>query len=387
MFNKKYKLKSISLKMAQNQENEYYNGEEEEIDINKLNELEKEKFEKDFLSIISYKSSNDSPVKQNVLKKTDDQAASLSTSASGDENPISKFMSLKAKIDSIEKEINLYSENADLINNNESLDNCLTKFKKIKEAANFIGQSKNFIELKKLIDEQKLKKEEKMENFAILQKKMNENLNIHLINRANIINKLKSENPGEFNNLDYELFVTPETKKIKKLSKIIEIKKKLENIKNLIGEWDMEQNKKNLNDTIDDLKRDINLSNIKFKKEIEEQRDIIVKRVKEMENDDFYNAIDKEYIDDLFTGFQNSQEIENTIVETVTKMENLKEGHEVSAYVGLQLQEMIEQQEKLGNEINNNSQILINLKKNIKNNIEIMRKNIELLKAKINSKK
>ena len=373
--------------MTQNQENEFYNGDEEEIDINKLNELEKEKFEKDFLSIISYKSSNDSPVKQNVLKKTDDQAASLSTSASGDENPISKFMSLKAKIDSIEKEINLYSENADLINNNESLDNCLTKFKKIKEAANFIGQSKNFIELKKLIDEQKLKKEEKMENFAILQKKMNENLNIHLINRANIINKLKSENPGEFNNLDYELFVTPETKKIKKLSKIIEIKKKLENIKNLIGEWDMEQNKKNLNDTIDDLKRDINLSNIKFKKEIEEQRDIIVKRVKEMENDDFYNAIDKEYIDDLFTGFQNSQEIENTIVETVTKMENLKEGHEVSAYVGLQLQEMIEQQEKLGNEINNNSQILINLKKNIKNNIEIMRKNIELLKAKINSKK
>lgn len=83
-----------------------------------------------------------------MFLKTDDQAASLSTSASGDENPISKFMSLKAKIDSIEKEINLYSENADLINNNESLDNCLTKFKKIKEAANFIGQSKNFIELK-----------------------------------------------------------------------------------------------------------------------------------------------------------------------------------------------------------------------------------------------
>ena len=118
------------------------------------------------------------------------------------------------------------------------------------------------------------------------------------------------------------------------------------------------------------------MSNIKFKKEIEAQKDIIIKRVKEMENDDFYNVIDKEYIDDLFTGFQNSQEIENIITETVNKMESLKEGHEVSAYVGLKLQEMIEQQEKLGNEINNNSQILINLKKNIKNNIEVMRKNI-----------
>ena len=82
---------------------------------------------------------------------------------------------------------------------------------------------------------------------------------------------------------------------------------------------------------------------------------------------------------------QDFQEIENIITETVNKMESLKEGYEVSAYVGLQLQEMIEQQEKLGNEINNNSQILINLKKNIKNNIEVMRKNIELLMAKINN--
>ena len=374
--------------MAQNQENEFYNGNEEEIDINKLNELEKEKFEKDFLSIISYKESNDSPIKKNIVKRNEDRLLSSSTSASGDENPISKFMSLKSKIDSIEKEINLYSENVDLINNNEFMENCLSKLKKIKEAANFISQSKNFIELKKIIDEQKLNNSEKMENYAILQKKMNENLNIHLINRANIINKLKSENPDEFNNLDYQFFVTPETKKIKKLSKIIDIKKKLENIKNLIGEWDMEQNKKNLTDTINDLKRDVNLSNINFKREIEKQKDIIAKRVKEMDkNDEFYNVIDKEYIDGLFTGFQNSQEIENIISETVNKMESLKEGHEVSAYVGLQLQEMIEQQEKLGNEINNNSQILINLKKNIKNNIEIMKKNIELLKAKINNKK
>ena len=55
--------------------------------------------------------------------------------------------------------------------------------------------------------------------------------------------------------------------------------------------------------------------------------------------------------------------------------------------MGLKLQEMIEQQEKLGTEINHNNQILINLKKNIKNNIEVMRKNIDLLKVKINSKK
>ena len=47
---------------------------------------------------------------------------------------------------------------------------------------------------------------------------------------------------------------------------------------------------------------------------------------------------------------------------------------------------MIEQQVKLGSEMNHKSQILINLKKNIKNNIEKMKKNIELLKTKINKK-
>ena len=83
---------------------------------------------------------------------------------------------------------------------------------------------------------------------------------------------------------------------------------------------------------------------------------------------------------------ENGEEIENIITDTVAKMESLREGHEVSAFVGLKLQEMIEQQVKLGSEMNHNSQILINLKKNIKNNIEMMKKNIELLKAKLNKK-
>ena len=101
---------------------------------------------------------------------------------------------------------------------------------------------------------------------------------------------------------------------------------------------------------------------------------------------DFYDILDKEYLDALFSGFKNSEEIENIITETVTKMENMKDRHEISAFVGLKLQEMIEQQVKLGNEIIDNSEILINLKKNIKNNVEVMKKNLELLKAKLGIK-
>ena len=379
---------------TQGVKNEYYEGEEEEIDINKLNELEKEKFEKNFESIISYKEEKDSKPKNKVIEEEKENTIiSSSTSASTEENPLTKFISLKSKIDQIEKEMKLYSENKELISADESIELCFEKFKKLKEAANFISNSKNFYELKKIIDEQKNNKlnsdkDKELENYKILQNKMCENLNLHLINRANIINKLKLDNPDEYNNIDYELYITPETKKIKNNSKLIEIKNKLNHIKNKIGNWDIEQNKNTLIATIEELKTNIKLLDPEFKKEIENQKNIIYKRVKEMQrNDEFYNVIDKEYLDDLYTGFKNSEEIENIITNTVSKMENLKEGHEISAYVGLKLQEMIEQQVKLGSEINHNSQILINLKKNAKNNIETMKKNIELLKSKINSKK
>ena len=372
---------------TQNQKNEYYDGGEEEIDINKLNELEKEKFKKDFESIISYKESNES--KQRIKKlDQDDINQSSSTSASGEENPLSKFISLKSKIDQLEKEIQLYSEHRELIDFNESIDQCFDKIKKLKESVNFISKSNNFYKLKKIIDTQKANKDNKLENYKILQNKMCDNLNLHLINRANIINKLKLENPEVYSNIDYELYITPETNKIKKISKLIEIKNKLNNIKTRIGEWDVEQNKNNLISTIDELKMNIKLLDPEFKKDLERQKDIISKRVKEIENNfEFYNVIDKEYLDNLYTGFKNGEEIENIITNTVAKMESLKEGHEISAFVGLKLREMIEQQEKLGIEMNNNSQILINLKKNIKSNIDVMKKNIEILKEKINSKK
>ena len=379
---------------TQGVKNEYYEGEEEEIDINKLNELEKEKFEKNFESIISYKEEKDSKPKNKEIEiEKENTIISSSTSASTEENPLTKFISLKSKIDQIEKEMKLYSENKELISADESIELCFEKFKKLKQAANFISNSKNFYELKKIIDEQKNNKlnsdkDKELENYKILQNKMCENLNLHLINRANIINKLKLDNPDEYNNIDYELYITPDTKKIKNNSKLIEIKNKLNHIKNKIGNWDIEQNKNTLIATIEELKTNIKLLDPEFKKEIENQKNIIYKRVKEMQrNDEFYNVIDKEYLDDLYTGFKNSEEIENIITNTVSKMENLKEGHEISAYVGLKLQEMIEQQVKLGSEINHNSQILINLKKNAKNNIETMKKNIELLKSKINSKK
>ena len=193
-------------------ENEYYDGGDKDIDIEKLNELEKENFDKNFESIISFEVKDIPKTKQ----LNDNLALSSSTSASSDENPLIKFNILKSKIDDIEKEIKIYSESQNLIQHDETLDEYFERIKKLKETLNFISNSKNYYELKKILDKNK---DKNVDKFQILQNKMIENLNMHLINRANIINKLKSQNPEEYNDLDYELYLTPETKKIKRISK------------------------------------------------------------------------------------------------------------------------------------------------------------------------
>ena len=364
------------------QKDEYYDGGDEEIDIDKLNALEKENFDKNFESIISFEVKDISKSKQ----PKDNLTLSSSTSVSSDENPITKFNSLKTKIDELENDIKIYSQSQNIIQHNETLDEYFDRIKKLKETSNFIANSKNYSELKKILDSNK-NNETPIDKYKILQMKMVENLNAHLINRANIINKLRTQNPDEYNNIEYELYITPETQRIKKISKIIEIKSKLDKIKTKLGNIQLENDKENLISIVKDLKNKIKLCDTDFKKKIEEQKNIISKRVKEMNaNYEFYHAIDKGYLDDLYSGFQNADEIEEIINETVTKMENLKDRHEISAYVGLKLQELIEQQIKLGNDISDNTEILINLKKNIKNNVEVMKKNLTILKSKLGLK-
>ena len=90
---------------SQNTKNEYYEGEEEEIDINKLNELEKEKFEKNYELIISYKEDKESKPKHKKLVK-ESTVLSSSTSASTEENPLSKFNTLKYKQTNWKKKLN-----------------------------------------------------------------------------------------------------------------------------------------------------------------------------------------------------------------------------------------------------------------------------------------
>ena len=122
-----------------------------------------------------------------------------------------------------------------------------------------------------------------------------------------------------------------------------------------------------------------------FQKEINEKMDALSKRITEIKtgSQDFYENVNKAKLDDLYSGFTSSKDVEQVIFNTIAKMESLKNNHEGSAFISLKIKDLIEQQEKISITINENCGILDKLKENITKNVEVMKKNIEIINKKL----
>ena len=153
------------------------------------------------------------------------------------------FDKIKREIDLIEKDINFYLENVlltiiqkDAFKDKKSLDKAFNEIKNLKVVCNFITESSNF----KVLEEIKNKNIKiNQENLSLLNKHIYDKLNEHVLNKLRIINRLKVENINDFQNVEYELYLTPDTTKVKLYTKLIEIKKFLSNIESRIGDWDI----------------------------------------------------------------------------------------------------------------------------------------------------
>jgi hypothetical protein len=79
------------------------------------------------------------------------------------------------------------------------------------------------------------------EKYNMLNKKIYEVINEQIIHKVKIINFLKgNKQKNELNdNVDYELYLTPDTSKVRLFTKIIEIKRCLTFMEQKIGNWDM----------------------------------------------------------------------------------------------------------------------------------------------------
>jgi len=99
--------------------------------------------------------------------------------------------------------------------------------------------------------------------------------------------------------------------------------------------------------------------------------------------EEFYKTINQEDLNELYTAIGSARQMEDIIFKSVSKMESLKHSHEDSAFIHLKVKELSEQQDKIEKGLDENLSILDSVNANIKDNVSMMRKNIEAIKNRI----
>ena len=377
--------------MADPQNNEeYYDGGDPDFDFNELNKAQIiantrintiSGIETPTIDATKTFTSLSAKYDKPSLPTTDLNLSSTSTQV--EENPITKFNRIKTEIDQIEKDIQFYQAHQDQFKSSVSLDQTITELQQLKSIANYISSSDNFKTLSKVMSSSS----KPPSHLKSLNKALYNKLNDHLITRIQLINKLKTENPNMFDNssIEYELYLAPDTVKVKQYMKIIELKQTLDKIEKKIGDWNSDANKRSISTAVSTVKNLLRFSDTEFKNEITEKMKALGERLGEIKNgnEDFYAKVNKDKLDELYNGFSSSKEVEELIYNTINKMESLKNNHEQSAFISLKLKELIDQQAKLAKCMDDNKKILESLKENIKTNADVMKKNIEVINSKL----
>lgn len=379
--------------MADPQNNEeYYDGGDPDFDFNELNKAQIITNARiNTISGIETPTIDPTKAFTSLSTKYDKPSTSQTdlnlstTSTQIEDNPISKFNRIKSEIDQIEKDIQFYQSHQDQFKSSVSIEQTITELQQLKSIANYISSSDNFKTLSKIISSSSSSKHPS--HLKSLNKALYNKLNDHLITRIQLINKLKTENPNMFDNnsIEYELYLAPDTVKVKQYMKIIKLKQTLDKIEKKIGDWNSDANKRTISTAVSTVKNLLRFSDTEFKNEITEKMKTLGERLGEIKNgnEDFYAKVDKTKLDELYNGFNSSKEVEELIYNTINKMESLKNNHEQSAFISLKLKELIDQQEKLAKCMDDNKKILLSLKENIKGNVDVMKKNIEVINNKL----
>lgn len=375
---------------------EFYEGTEPERDIDELNKATRlQKYSSITISTNKYDKKIEPSKAFDNLKmlydgslntKQTEEIGSDSTGVSEDENPVSRFLRVKSEIDLIEKDMNFYAEHKELYKSEVPYEKSLEEFQKLKGLVNYIDNSEKYLRLLKIMEQNKRDRTNLSFNkLRLLNKTMYKSLDSEIASRLKNIKNIKEDNPVSNKNIEYELFVTPETEKVREFTRIMEIQHTIKNIENKIGYWNIESKKKTLASVVINVRDNIRLFDKNFKEEIQNKIEELNKRIIEIQsgNEEFYKKFNKEKVDDLYNSFSDSKDVEDTIYNIINKMESLKNIHEEIAFISLKVKELIERQEKVKNVISTNNKLLDYLQENVKNNIEVMKKNIEIIQNKL----
>ena len=302
------------------------------------------------------------------------------------ENILNKYNELKNQVDIIEKDLNYYKENKDKYKSIVPIETSIEELNKVKYIINYIEFSNNLEKLKKINEsQQKFNLKVNEENYNILNKKLFKDLDSKLDERLNKIKKLRNENPLNINNFEYELFLSPDKEKIEQLRQLDELMIKINKIEEKIGKWNFNNKKNTIISMLDFFKNNYNFSNKATMKEIIKKFDNANSKLEEIRENykEMYDKIEEDKINDITNEEIEAKEAEKIINDTIYKMELLKDEHEQSIYISQTIKDLIKRNEELKEKLEGDTLMLEQLKENVENNVNTMKKNIEVIKEKL----
>ena len=385
---------------------EYLEGEEPEYAIEQLNRIELNKESSNYQTSVlltqsQYQKSKFPDIEdkyENIIKKYEDTFSSIKEEnyneeydkkflvQKEEEDFLKTYNDLKAQVELIEKDLNFYKENKEQYKSIVPLENSFEELNKLKYIISYIESSTNFEKLQKINEiKKKFNLQIKEDDYNIFNKKLYNDLDEQLNTRLNKLKKLKLENPADYQNFEYELFLSPDNEKMKQYKQLDEIVSKINQIEEKIGKWNIDNKKNTICSMLDLIKINLIFYDKIAKNEIMKNYDNANIKLEDIRENyqKIYDTMDEEKIKDLISEGINAKEAEKIINNTIAKMELLKDEHEQSIYLSQKVKELINKNEQIKERIESDTLMLEQLKENVENNANTMKKNIEIIKQKM----
>ena len=385
---------------------EYLEGEEPEYAIEQLNRIELNKESSNYQTSVLLTQSQFQKSKfpdiedkyENIIKKYEDTFSSIKEEnyneeydkkflvQKEEEDFLKTYKDLKAQVELIEKDLNFYKENKEQYKSIVPLENSFEELNKLKYIISYIESSTNFEKLQKINEiKKKFNLQIKEDDYNIFNKKLYNDLDEQLNTRLNKLKKLKLENPADYQNFEYELFLSPDNEKMKQYKQLDEIVSKINQIEEKIGKWNIDNKKNTICSMLDLIKINLIFYDKVAKNEIMKNYDNANIKLEDIRENyqKIYDTMDEEKIKDLISEGINAKEAEKIINNTIAKMELLKDEHEQTIYLSQKVKELINKNEQIKERIESDTLMLEQLKENVENNANTMKKNIEIIKQKM----
>ena len=378
---------------------EYLEGEDTGQDINELNNnSNKKQLYSNSTALFKSKNATVEEKYEDIIKKYEEQLNEKEKENYNEEydkkfqkklrqeNPLLTFTKLQKEVELIEKDLEYYNQNKDSYKSIAPIEASMEELNKLKYIISYINSSNNFQKLKKIdenIQKNGMKIEE--EDYNLLNMKIYNNLEERLNERLNNMKKLKNENPINYNNIEYELYLTPNNEKMSQFKELDEIVLKIDDIEKKIGKWNFNNKKNTIASILDTIKDNMILLDKKAKNEIKKKFDVAKEKVRDIKDNykETYDTIEKEKLKDLCSEGIDAKNAEKIVCNAIYKMELLKDEHEKSIYLSQKVKELIKKNEGIKEEIEENIKILDGLQQSVELNVNTMKKNIQVIKQKL----